>query len=291
MLYDDPQSWLDSPRKAVALIGMSGVGKTRISAMMREQGDWFHFSVDYRIGTRYLGERIDDDFKREAMKNPTLRELLRSDSIQIGSKLSFHNLTPLSTWLGKPGDPAKGGIPFDDYVRRQRLHREAEIAATLDARAFIDRAQNLYDYAHFICDTSGSICEVVDPDDRHDPVLSALTRSMLLVYIRGTEAHEAALKARFDRAPKPMYYNEDMLRRLWAEFLDAEGCAEEAVDPDAFIRWGFARIIAHRRPLYEAMAANWGIAVEADDIAAVESEADFVALVASALERRAVAGA
>ena len=249
MIYEDARSWLDAPRKAVALIGMSGVGKTRISSMMREQGDWFHYSVDYRIGTRYLSERIDDDFKREAMKNPTLRALLRSDSIQIRSKLSFHNLTPLSTWLGKPGAPEKGGIPFDDYVRRQRLHREAEIAATLDARPFIERAQGLYDYANFICDTSGSICEVVDPSDPRDSVLNALSRSMLLVYIRGTEAHEAALKGRFDRAPKPMYYNEDMLRALWDAHLAEEGIAPEAVDPDAFIRQGFARIIAHRRPV------------------------------------------
>ncbi|SET83087.1 ATPase [Oceanicella actignis] len=285
MHLPDARSWLEAPRKAVALIGMSGVGKTRLSSLLREQGDWFHYSVDYRIGTRYLGERIDDDFKREAMKNPTLRALLRSDSLQIRSKLSFHNLTPLSTWLGKPGDPARGGMPFDEYLRRQRLHREAEIAATLDARAFIDRARDIYDYANFICDTSGSICEVVNPDDRHDPVLSALSRAVLLVYIRGGREHEDALKARFDRAPKPMYYNEDLLHRLWREFLDETGCEEGDADPDAFIRWGFARIIAHRRPLYEALARNWGVAVEADDVAAVQTEDDFLRLVAEALER------
>jgi hypothetical protein len=37
--------------------------------------------VDYRIGTRYMGEHIVDNFKREAMKVPFLRDLLRSDSI------------------------------------------------------------------------------------------------------------------------------------------------------------------------------------------------------------------
>ena len=32
-------------------------------------GDWFHYSIDYRIGTRYMGEFIEDSFKREAMGN------------------------------------------------------------------------------------------------------------------------------------------------------------------------------------------------------------------------------
>ncbi len=289
MLYPTAEAFLAAPQKAVAFVGMSGVGKTRLASLMREQGDWFHYSVDYRIGTRHLGERITDDFKREAMRSPILRQLLRSDSIRISSKISFHNLEPLSTWLGKPGDPAKGGIPFDEYLKRQRLHREAEIAAMLDARAFIDRARDLYDYAHFVCDTSGSICEVVEPDNPRDPVLSALSRAVLPVYIRGTEAHEAALKARFDRAPKPIYYAEEMLLAFWDAWRAETGEAEEEVDPDAFIRWGFARQIAHRRPLYQAIADNWGVTVEADDVAEVVSEPEVVALIARALDSRAAA--
>jgi hypothetical protein len=276
MLYPDAESWLAAPRKAIALIGMSGVGKTRLSAMLREQGDWFHYSVDYRIGTRYLGERITDEFKREAMKNPKLRDLLRSDSVSIQSKLSFHNLTPLSTWLGKPGDPSRGGIDFDEYLKRQRLHREAEIAAMLDARAFLDRAWDLYRYDHFVCDTSGSICEVVEPDNPRDPVLGALSRAMLPVYIRGTEAHEAALKARFDRAPKPIYYLEEMLLALWRRHLEETGLAPHEVDPDAFIRWGFAEQLAHRRPRYQAIADGWGVTVEADDVEALDRRAPGV---------------
>ena len=166
MIYQTPQDWLDAAHRRVALFGMSGLGKTRIAAMLREDADWFHYSVDFRIGTRYMGEHIVDNFKREAMRNPFLRALLRSDSIYIASNISFGNLEPLSTYLGKPGDPAKGGIPFDEYLRRQRQHRSAEIAATRDAVAFIAKAEEIYGYAHFVADTSGSLCEVVDP---HDP--------------------------------------------------------------------------------------------------------------------------
>ncbi|MGG7568370.1 ATPase [Rhodovulum sp. DZ06] len=286
MLYEDSAAWRAAPAKSVALIGMSGMGKTRIATLLRDAGSWFHYSVDYRIGTRYLGERINDDFKREAMKSPVLRDLLRSDSIRIASKLSFHNLTPLSTWLGKPGDPARGGMAFEEYVARQRLHREAEIASMMDARAFIARAHEVYDYPNFICDTSGSFVEVVNPEDQHDPVLAALARAVQIIYIRGSDAHVEALKARFDRAPKPMYYQEDFLRDAWGRYLAEKGVDEATADPDDFIRWGFAALIDHRAPRYQAVADRWGVTVEADEIAAVETPEDFDDLIARALDRR-----
>jgi len=287
MIYETPEDWLKAPQKSVALIGMSGVGKTRISALLTDEGDWFHYSVDYRIGTRYLNEQIVDDFMREAMKNAYLRDLLRSDSIYIGSNLSFHNLTPLSTWLGKPGDAAAGGIPFEDYLARQRLHREAEIASMLDAPSFVDRARDLYQYSHFVCDTSGSLCEVVEPENPNDPVLNSMYQSMLPVYIRGTDAHESDLKTRFDRSPKPMYYQEAFLTEVWADFLAETGKPAGKVDPDEFIRYGFARLLNHRRPRYQAIADRWGVTVEADDIAAVETGDDFDTLIAQALQNRA----
>lgn len=287
MIHETPKDWLKAPQKSVALIGMSGVGKTRISALLTDEGDWFHYSVDYRIGTRYLDEQIVDDFKREAMKNTYLRDLLRSDSIYIGSNLSFHNLTPLSTWLGKPGDAAAGGIPFEDYLARQRLHREAEIASMLDAPSFVYRARDLYQYSHFVCDTSGSLCEVVEAENPNDPVLNAMYQSMLPVYIRGTDKHEADLKARFDRSPKPMYYQEAFLTQVWADFLEETGKPADKVNPDEFIRYGFARLLDHRRPRYQAIADRWGVTVEADEIAAVETGNDFDTLIAQALQRRA----
>src|SRR6187200_1543560 len=160
MIYRTPEDWLAAPHRRVALFGMSGLGKTRIAAMLREEADWFHYSIDFRIGTRYMGEHIVDNFKREAMRNPFLRQLLRSDSIYIASNITFHNLEPLSTYLGKPGNADKGGIPFDDYIRRQRQHRLAEIAATRDTLRFIEKAEAIYGYDNFVADTSGSLCEV-----------------------------------------------------------------------------------------------------------------------------------
>mgnify|MGYP002620398577 CR=1 FL=1 len=286
MIYQNARDWLESPHKRVLLFGMSGLGKTRVSALLR-QGGWFHYSVDYRIGTRYMGEYIADSFKREAMKVPLLRELLLSDSVRIRSNITFENLTPLSAYLGKPGDPARGGLDFDEYRRRQNQHREAEVAALLDTGQFIDRALDLYGYRHFVCDSSGSICEVVQPDDAEDPVLQALSRHLLLVWIEGSEAHTAELVRRFDRAPKPMYYRADFLLDAWQGYLRETGLAPGAVDPDAFVRWTYARALAHRQPLYAAMARRWGVTVAADAVAAVQGPADFDALIAEALARRA----
>ena len=70
MLYKTGDEWKNSLNKRLSLFGMSGVGKTFIANTLRGTKKWFHYSVDYRIGTKYLGEEILDNFKKEAMKLP-----------------------------------------------------------------------------------------------------------------------------------------------------------------------------------------------------------------------------
>lgn len=282
MIYRTARDYLDAPRKRVLLFGMSGLGKTHLANMLRDQGSWFHYSVDYRIGTRYMNEFIADNFKREAMKVPLLRDLLMTDSVYIASNITFDNLAPLSTYLGKPGDPARGGLPFAEYRARQAQHREAEIAALRDAPRFIDRAREIYGYASFVCDSGGSICEVVDPWDDGDPLLTTLSQAMLLVWIEGSDAHAAELSRRFDRAPKPMYYQPEFLQAMWEEYLATHSTNEENCDPNAFVRWTYARALAHRQPRYAAMA-RWGITLSADAVARVRTAGDIDALIAAAL--------
>ena len=286
MIYETAEDWRAAPRKRVLLFAMSGLGKTHVSQALRDGGDWFHYSIDYRIGTRYMGEYIADNAKAHAMQVPFLRDLLMSDSIYIGSNITFHNLTPVSSYLGKPGDTAKGGLPWEEYTRRQDQFREAEIKALLDTGYFIDRAERLYGYPHFICDTGGSICEWVDPDDPDDRVMQALSETCLMIWIKGSEAHTEELIRRFDRAPKPMAYQPDFLARVWDEYLATQGIAPDKVDPDAFIRWTYAQALAHRQPRYQAMADRWGLTIDAGDMARVRDEAGFIDLVARALETR-----
>jgi len=282
MLFPTADAWRQATHRNVLVFGMSGLGKTHLSHLLRSSGNWFHYSIDYRIGTRYLGEHITDNAKAEAMKVPFLRDLLLSDSIYIGSNITFDNLNPVATWLGKPGDPAKGGLPMEEYRRRQGLFRDAEIAALVDTDHFAHRARTLYRYPHFICDTGGSICEWVAADHTDDPLLSRLAEKSLLVWIKGDEAHTQELIRRFDRAPKPMAYQPEFLDTAWDAYLSEHNVPEDAVDPDSFIRWTYARALAHRQPRYAAMS-KWGVGVTADEVATLKSHSDFIDLIASKL--------
>jgi len=285
MLYHSADEWRAAPRKKVLFFAMSGLGKTYLSQMLRGAGNWFHYSIDYRIGTRYMGEYIIDNAKAEAMKVPFLRDLLKSDSIYIGSNITFENLSPVSTYLGKPGDEDKGGFELSEYQRRQSQFCTAEISALSDTGYFIDRAKRLYGYPNFVCDTGGSICEWVDAEDPEDPLLTTLSKDCLMIWIKGSEAHTQELIRRFDRAPKPMAYQPEFLLQCWTDYLTETALAPDKVDPDAFVRWTYAKALAHRQPRYEAMA-KWGITITADEVSSLKTEADFNELVATALERR-----
>ncbi len=283
MIYSTSQDWRAAASKRVVIFAMSGLGKTYLSNMLRDSGSWFHYSVDYRIGTRYMGEYIEDNAKREAMKVPFLRELLMSDSIFIGSNISFENLAPVSTYLGKPGDPDKGGLPFEEYQRRQDQFKGAETRALLDTPYFAERAQDLYGYPNFVCDTGGSICEWVDPNDPRDPILKTLSDMALMLWIKGDDSHIEDLIARFDKAPKPMSYQPQFLLAQWQAYLEEFAIAPSKVDPDAFIRWTYAKALAHRQPLYDAMAKNWGITIDAANMVTVRDAQDFEDVIAAAL--------
>ncbi len=287
MIYSSAREWRDAARKKVLFFGMSGLGKTYVSNVLRDAGNWFHYSIDYRIGTRYMGEYITDNAKAEAMKVPFLRDLLLSDSIYIGSNISFENLTPVSTYLGKPGNPAKGGLEMVEYQRRQEQFRLAEIHALLDTKYFIDRAEHLYQYPNFICDTGGSICEWVDPNDANDQILAELSSHTLMIWLQGDDAHTAELIRRFDMAPKPMSYQAEFLNRVWKEYQQENDCTGSEVDPDAFIRWTYSRALAHRQPRYKAMADNWGVTIAASDMGKVRDAGDFDELIEHTLETRA----
>lgn len=284
MLYNSMADWTASQSKSIMLFGMSGLGKTFISELLRNNGDWFHYSVDYRIGTRYMGEHIADNFKKEAMSNPFLAKLLQNDAIYISANMKFNDLSPLSTYLGKPGDPSKGGIPFKEYLCRQRLHHDAEINSMLDTVHFIQRAKSLYNYDNFVCDTSGSVVEIVDCDDQNDIVMKTLSQYVLPIWIEGTDDHTEELVKRFTKSPKPMYYQENFLIECWNSFLKEKNISESKVDPDEFIIWGYRKLLEDRLPRYRKIAEQWGITLKANDIEKVRSADDFTSLITANLK-------
>ena len=272
--------------KAVTLLGMSGVGKTTLSNRLPKT-NWFHYSGDYRIGTRYLAEPINDNVKRAAMQVPFLRDLLCSDSIYIRSNITVHNLAPISTFLGKVGDASKGGSACEEFLARQRLHREAEIGAMRDVATFVEKSRDIYGYDHFVNDAGGSVCELDDP-----ATIELLAEHTLIVYIRADEGMEQELIRRQRSHPKPLYYGESFFLRSLNRYLEVEGLvAPDDIDPDQFVRWIFPRLVEHRRPRYESIASGHGYTVTAAAAETVRDEKDFIDLVVRSIDVQAGAAA
>ncbi len=277
-----PEEFRAWEHKKITLLGMSGVGKTYLSGLLRRH-DWFHYSGDYRIGTRYLDEPILDLIKQQAMQVPFLRELLRHDWIDIRNNIKIQDLGPVLSFVGKLGDPDHGGLSLPEFSRRQCMYREAEIAAMRDVPEFIRKAQEIYGYAHFVNDVGGSLCELED-----DAVISLLAQHTLILYIQvTTREEEETLIRRAQSDPKPLYYRPSFLAENLPLYMAEKGLGFVAqVEPNDFTRWVFPRLFHARVPRYEAIAGPHGYTVTSQEVAQVKSEADLITLVDTAISRQ-----
>ncbi len=266
--------------KNVTLLGMSGVGKTYLSALLRRHS-WYHYSGDYRIGTRYLDEGILDLIKEQAMQVPFLQELLRNDWIYIRNNIKVSDLGPVLSFVGKLGDPELGGVPLEDFIERQAQYRDAEIAAMYDVPSFIDKARKIYGYNNFINDVGGSLCELDEP-----AVIDLLVEHTLMLYIKVTDQEEEEkLITRAQSDPKPLYYRPEFLHEQLEVYLREKGLRFAAeMDPDDFTRWVFPRLFRSRLPRYEEIARQ-GYTVTSREVAQVRDERDFLALLETAIAR------
>jgi hypothetical protein len=273
---DEFRAW---EHKKITLLGMSGVGKTHLSTLLRKH-DWFHYSGDYRIGTRYLDEAILDLIKQQAMRVPFLRELLRRDWIYVKNNIKVDDLGPVLSYVGKLGDPELGGVPLADFVQRQAMYRDAEIAAMRDVPGFIRKAQDIYGYGHFVNDVGGSLCELEDSS-----VIDLLVEHTVILYIQVTdEEEERKLITRAQSDPKPLYYRPAFLREQLADYLRERGFDYAAqIDPDEFTRWVFPRLFRSRIPRYEAIAEPYGYTVTSREVSRVRDETDFLELLETAI--------
>jgi hypothetical protein len=210
-----------------------------------------------------------------------MRELLRSDSIQIRNNLSVDNLSPVSTFLGKLGNSEQGGLGLSEFKYRQELHRQAEIAAMKDVPEFIEKANYIFGYDNFINDAGGSLCELEDPK-----VLETLAEHTLILYIKTSKADEKELIQRAEDAPKPLYFREAFLDEQLSVYMDEKKLRFVAmIEPDDFARWVFPRLFNSRIPRYEAIAKQYGYAITTKEVKAIECEQDFLTLVEKVLDK------
>ncbi|MDX1519125.1 MAG: ATPase, partial [Gammaproteobacteria bacterium] len=188
----------------------------------------------------------------------------------------------VSTFLGKLGNAAQGGLGLKEFKYRQALHRQAEIAAMKDVPEFIRKAHEIYGYDNFVNDAGGSLCELDDPE-----VIQILAEHTLILYIKASEQDEQELIKRTEESPKPLYYREAFLDEQLEKYMQEKNLEYVAlIDPDDFARWIFPKLFYTRIPRYESIIAEHGYTLTTEEVSAVRSEFDFLELVGRVLDRQ-----
>ncbi|NDE34363.1 MAG: hypothetical protein EB012_05875 [Gammaproteobacteria bacterium] len=168
-----------------------------------------------------------------------------------------------------------------EFKRRQDLHRQAEISAMRDVPEFIRKVDAIYGYQNFINDAGGSVCELDDPE-----TLSILADNTLILYIKTSAELDHVLIERAKSHPKPLYYRETFLDEQLSIFMGVHGYGQVTdIPPDQFVTWVFPKLFHARLPRYESIAKTFGYSVDAEDLAKVQNEFDFIELICEALER------
>ncbi|SFV76453.1 ATPases of the AAA+ class [hydrothermal vent metagenome] len=268
----------NAKQKRLTLLGMSGVGKTHLAKLLSKEDQYFHYSGDYRIGARYLNQDILKNIKAHARQDDCLRSLLDNESIIIQNNITFDNLSSVSAFLGKVGNPELGGLPIDEFIRRQALFRQAEFQTMLDVPKFIDKARS-QGINNFINDAGGSLCELDD-----NKVYQLLSEHTIILYIRASKVNEETLIKRAQAHPKPLYYQAEFLQQQLEQYLAENKFTYVAqIDPDEFARWIFPRLLEHRKPKYEAIAQKHGYTIDSEDLYQCKNAAEVFRLIEGAM--------
>ncbi len=245
------QDFIDMPRKAITLLGMSGSGKTYISMMMAKHG-WETYSCDLEIGTKYLKEALSGY-----------------------GDVTGENISALSVYLGKVGDADKGGYSLDVFLARQQAYYNAEHQALSDMRSVLEATDT-----HFIHDSTGSLCEIMD-----DSLIADLGRKTLFVYLKADEEAEKLVLKRAQDYPKPLFFPPSRFQEWLDDYMSDHQCrAVNAVDPDDFSRWVFPKLFESRKPKYQALAERYGVAIPAKAFYDMKGADDFITIIAAHLD-------
>ncbi|MDB4038290.1 ATPase [Candidatus Thioglobus sp.] len=278
-MINSAKQFINQKNKRLTLLGMSGVGKTRLAKLIGEEGGWYHFSGDYRIGATHLKEAIINNVANKMKNDSWLKPLLENNSISVNSQVTFDNLEPISAFLGKVGNPEEGGLPIEEFIHRQSLFLEAEKKTMYEVPHFIN--QSLKDgYAHFINDAGGSLCEL---EDRK--LYQLLSEKTLIIYIKTSKENERLLIDRAKSQPKPMYYSPKFFEEALHSYLKENSLAYAAqINPNAFVSWVFPKLVADRLKKYSALADEYGCTIESDALHKCGSAKDVLNLISSALK-------
>lgn len=258
----------------LTLIGMSGVGKTHLATILSNDNAWYHYSADYRIGSKYLSQMILDNIKSCMYNDKYLANLLNNNNIKIVNNISFDNISIVADFLGKIGNPELGGLQLEIFKQRQKMHLKAEKLAMLDTVEFIKKSKDL-GIDNFINDTGGSICEL---DDNN--IYQMLADNSLIVYIKANKKTQQSLIERAIKAPKPLYYNSNFFQQQLELHMQQQNLTYVAeIIPDDFVKFVFPKLLSYRLPKYQKIADNYGITINADELYLCKNSADCFDLI------------
>ena len=145
---------------------------------------------------------------------------------------------------------------FNEYVKRQNFHRQAELTAVEDLLS-LDSDQPV------LADSSGSFCELFAAGD---PTFSALKDRFLIVSLRESDELVQNLIVRYVENPKPIYYPPDLLSEYWSEYSEMTGDRDRNIDPTMFALWAYQKLISVRRDKFAALAKHGDISISAADL-------------------------
>ena len=118
-------------------------------------------------------------------------------------------------------------------------------------------------------------------------MLETLAEHSLIIYIKIPASLEQTIIERAQSDPKPLYYRPAFVDEKLSEFLSIKGYqTTDEINPDEFVTWVFPKLFHSRLPRYEAIAKQYGYTINAEDVAKVTHEQDFIALVAEAIARQ-----
>ncbi|NOQ16363.1 MAG: ATPase, partial [Methyloprofundus sp.] len=109
----------------------------------------------------------------------------------------------------------------------------------------------------------------------------------LIIYIKTSEEHNQLIINRAKDYPKPLYYREEFLDAQLTEFMRKKGYHDTYhIPPDDFVSWVFPRLFSSRLPRYQTIADQYGYTLDANEVANVTNEGEFMQLIATAIDQQ-----
>ncbi|MEM6811511.1 MAG: hypothetical protein AAF549_03495 [Pseudomonadota bacterium] len=240
--------------KVITLMGMSGVGKTHLSLMLAQQG-WKHYFCDLEIGRFFLKDEIE--------------KALGEDN-----QITADDLSQLSRYIGRVGNPEKGGLPYDIFMKRQQEYYMAECGALLKLQDVINKATRS-GYTNTVNDSTGSLCEI-----DNDTLFEFIDENSLIVYIEASEEEKQTVLKRAQEYPKPMFFSPEKFEGWVKAYGKEKGdIAPEDFDPDDFSRWVFPQLLDNRLPKYKRIADRYGVTIPSDAFRGINTSKDFLEII------------